>query len=79
MADMKMTQADCAHSKHQLYKGQLMVMTGKDGNEKMVNIAIKLCPQVLPTCMPICIPCLKGKVVIYLSGCKVVVFAFEYV
>ena len=53
VARMNMTQADCAHTEHRLYKGQLMVMVG-NGNGKVVNIAIQLCPhpQVLPTCIP---------------------------
>ena len=43
---INLSEADCAFMKHRYFKGQMMAWTGLDGNNKIIPIAIKLCPQV---------------------------------
>jgi hypothetical protein len=44
-AGMQLSEADCAFTKHRLYKAQLMSLVGRDGNGKIIPLAIKLCPS----------------------------------
>jgi hypothetical protein len=44
VSGMRLAEIDCAFTKHRLYKGQLMAIVGRDGNGKIIPVAIKLCP-----------------------------------
>jgi len=48
-----LSETDCAFMKHRFFKGQMMVWIGLDGNNKLIPMALKLCPQVCEK--PVCV------------------------